>query len=161
MKEWVKHFGFATIIFILGLGVAISVLNQNNHKEKPVVDMKKPIHYEILDDSVKLPKGVQEWMKENVKKEGFYTKKNNKETFVLISGGTKPTTGYGISLLSVEERTNGINVTYEIISPNKNDKVEKKETNPHMILRLETKGKEVVGHKANTTTKTTVTKNQK
>jgi hypothetical protein len=120
----------------------------NMNKEKPKEVKKKvevPTKYEILDDSVKVQTDAQKWLDETVKKEGFHTKKTDKETFVLISGGKKETTGYGISLNAVKEEKDKIIVEYEVVAPSKTDKVEKKEHIPHMTLRFVTKDKPITG----------------
>lgn len=133
----------AIMIAIAGL---LFFFNGNDEKEKGSSDVKvKDVAYEILDDSVELDKAIEEWKKKNVAKEGFYAEKTKEETFVLISAGKKDTTGYGISLNAVKQKGDKVTVEYEVIPPAKDDKVEKKETIPHMVLRVASKDVEVLG----------------
>ncbi|WP_180953905.1 protease complex subunit PrcB family protein [Bacillus sp. M6-12] len=139
----------------IGLGIVVALLlvaffvyNGTKDNAKDTVDKNKkvePIAYEILDDSVQLDKEVDKWLDENLDKDGFYTKKTDKEIFVLISGGKQKTTGYGISLNAVKQEGVNVNVEYEVLAPAKNAEVETKETNPHMVLRVASKEAKVEG----------------
>lgn len=105
----------------------------------------KEVSYEILDDSVELDKEIVDWKKKNVSKEGFFVQKTKSETFVLISGGKKTTTGFGISLNDVKQKGNKVTIEYEVVKPAVGDTVEQKQTTPHMVLRVASKDVEVLG----------------
>ncbi|WCK57068.1 hypothetical protein PP175_28175 (plasmid) [Aneurinibacillus sp. Ricciae_BoGa-3] len=129
------------LVLIVGIGCFLYF-----SKPKPIPKVPpKPVKFEILDSSVKLAPEVEKWMKSNEKKQGFYTVKTSKEVFVLLSGGVRNTTGYGISLNAEKETTDGIELQYEVVAPNKNQKVVSKQTNPHMLLRFETTTKPITG----------------
>jgi hypothetical protein len=138
---------------LIGIGLLALLIaglffyNMNNKAEKETKPTEKdaPIAYEILDESVELTEEVDSWLKDNLNKEGFYTKKTDKEVFVLISGGKQKTTGYGISLNAVKQDGLMVHVDYEVIAPAKTEEVEKKETTPHMVLRVASKNAEVKG----------------
>lgn len=138
------RFGIVAVLLVVAFFLYKSI--SDNNKEKELQNkVTKTVAYEILDDSVQLDKEVDKWMNQNLKKEGFYAKKTDKETFILISGGTQKTTGYGISLNAVDQKKANMRVEYEVIAPSPADKVEKKETTPHMILRISSKDVQVKG----------------
>jgi PrcB C-terminal len=142
-KAWIR---LGIIVVLLIAGFFLYKATTGNEKETTKESVKaEPIAYEILDDSVALDKEVDSWLEKNLDKEGFYTKKTDKEVFVLISGGEQKTTGYGISLNAVKQESQNIQVEYEVIAPSNKEEVQKKETNPHMILRVASKDAKVVG----------------
>jgi len=139
---------FIGVIFILlAIGCAIFFTQTNNKEEKEdnekIVAVKDATKYEILDSNVALEKPVKEWLDKNLKKEGFYKHTTKKETYVLLSGGEQSTSGFGISLNAVVETKNKVSIDYEVLSPDKNAKVENKESNPHMLVRFATTKKEI------------------
>lgn len=148
LKEKKKRITFFIgILLMVGMIIGVFVLLGEKHQEDKTKDISKEekIAPEIIDDSVILSKDVTAWIEENKSKEGFYTKKADNGTFVLISGGEKNTTGYGIALNGVEQTNKKIIVKYEIVEPTEGQKVENQKSNPKMLMRFATTDYKIEG----------------
>lgn len=135
----------AIIVVLVAVGVLV-YFNTGDDKKDPKESVKsEAFNYEILDTSVELTEDVSKWLDDNKQKEGFYTKATKEEVFVLISGGTQKTSGFGISLNKVEQEGQVLHVEYEVVKPSKDEEVQKEESTPFMLLRVNSDKAEVKG----------------
>lgn len=126
-----------TILVILLLGAIGSGFYSYQKKLNAVTTELNDIKYEILDESVLSEELLKKWIEENKKTAGVYQTSNDKYTFILISGGEKDTTGYGIALNGVEGTKKEIKIKYQVITPDNADLSTKEKSHPSMVLRYE------------------------
>lgn len=141
-KENIKKYIRCAVAIILPLVIALSVILGIKYcsgkiETNPNVSedtQNGSINYEILDSNIFNDGEMKEWIDENIVNEGLYYKNYEDYTYILISGGFKPTTGYGIALEAVTGDKSEISVSYSVISP-MNDVVDK-DCYPNMVIRI-------------------------
>ncbi|MFJ8528571.1 protease complex subunit PrcB family protein [Bacillus sp. NPDC094106] len=106
---------------------------------------QKEIKYEILDKSVLTEADMKSWYEKSYKEKGVHFKSDKEHTYIVVSDGKKATSGYGIELFDVRKANEDIVIGYNVIKPDKNKNVEKKENYPHLILRIEAEKGKVIG----------------
>ncbi len=79
--------------------------------------------------------------------DGQYFRKtfsNNENTYIIISYGDQPTTGYSISVRELYEAENAIYVKTTLSGPSKTESVSQVVTCPYVVIKMEYSDKNVV-----------------
>lgn len=124
------------ISICLLIGFGLYGYKQYNQKQEDKLAKAQDIKYEVLDESVLSTDVLKEWVDENKKAEGVYSNSDDEYTYILIAGGKKDTTGYGISLEKLNGDMKNIGVQYKVISPENPNIIENEESYPNMVIRL-------------------------
>lgn len=122
------------IAFIVVCGVKYCGTKYNNSQNNNISIDNEKINYEILDSNIFNNGEMRDWIDINIIEQGLYFKNYEDYTYILMSGGFKTTTGYGIALESVKGSKSNICVSYSIISPQNN--VAERDCYPNMIIRV-------------------------
>lgn len=138
LKKYIR----SAITIILTLAIALFVIlgikycggKMNTNPNVSEDTQNGSINYEILDSNIFNEGEMKEWIDECIINEGLYYKNYEDYTYILISGGFKPTTGYGIALEAIAGDKSKISVSYSVISP-MNDVVDK-DCYPNMVIRI-------------------------
>ncbi|HCL4479958.1 TPA: protease complex subunit PrcB family protein [Clostridium botulinum] len=141
-KKKIIIYAVLTIVLLGIIGFGINAYIQKSNVETAKL---KNIKYEILDQSVLSENKLKTWIGKNKKSPGIYQTSNNKYTFVLISGGEKDTTGYGIALNGVEGTKENVKIKYQIIASDNPSLNKREKSYPLMVLRYLKDSRTVVG----------------
>lgn len=99
------------------------------------------VHEADIQDNADLT----QWYEENYQTKGIFSYKTEKDTYVLVSAGVKPTGGYGIEIESATMVNPGsLYMTVKVTKPDPDDFVTMALTYPRLLLKLENQVIEVV-----------------
>lgn len=106
------------------------------------------IPFTVIEEDA-YPEFVQQLMEEQdlLTAPGFHTfaDKASGQVYVLIAAGEKPTAGYGIEVLRVEDAEEATQVVYRVVEPDPERLHAEVITKPHVLIALQDTGKEIVG----------------
>lgn len=107
-------------------------------KDRPA-PVDKALDYKVLTrEDIAKSKELLKWYEENHKRKGIHRRIVGSATFILVSGGEKPTGGYTLDIDSVILTTEGkISVTAHVRKPSPDMMVTQALTYPHKLLRLD------------------------
>lgn len=69
---------------------------------------------------------------------------NQAYIYYVVGYGAQPTSGYSILVENIELRNEKIYVDTVLLGPKKNDKIEKKESFPYIVIKLEKREEDIV-----------------
>lgn len=102
-----------------------------------IIPVEAPVTYDEIKPG-EVPEELQEWVDENRTRQGIYHKTLGNKTYILISGGEKPTGGYYIELDSITMVAPGsIYLTARVGSPAPDMMVTQVITWPFMLISVE------------------------
>lgn len=103
----------------------------------------RDIEFTVIDEA-KLPVELKEYINEE-KKEPFEITYGDEGYLYIVKGyGTKEMSGYSIEVEECFETTNIICVKTKLLGPQKDEKIEEKETFPYIVIKIEYSDKNVV-----------------
>lgn len=126
-----------TLIFFVILLVGVDLYFTQRHNQNMITRQQIPttsFNYQIMSNQYKFSNTIANWLSSHQSLAGVYSDPVNDNTYVLITGGIKPTTGYGIALEKTSRNGRQITLTYGIVDPFKGTKVQHQHYIPHMIL---------------------------
>lgn len=69
---------------------------------------------------------------------------NQAYIYYVVGYGVQPTSGYSILVENIELRNGKVYVDTVLLGPKKNDKIEKKESFPYIVIKLEKREEDIV-----------------
>ncbi|EYE88901.1 hypothetical protein Q428_05690 [Fervidicella metallireducens AeB] len=132
---------FTTFLCLLTSTVSLTAFAQTNYKSLETIKQINPIicnkiDFEIINQE-SLPSQLKDSLNQCKQKKGFKFYENPSDGYIYISifAGEKPTGGYGIKVLQVEDNEGKTNVLVREISPSPNDIVTQALTYPYVNIR--------------------------
>lgn len=111
-----------------------------------ILPAETPADYIIVHEAdIKHITELAQWYEENYKTKGIHSFKTEKDTYVLVSAGVRPTGGYGLEIRSATIVSPGsLYLTARVIRPDPGDDVTMALTYPNLLLRFENQVFEIV-----------------
>lgn len=107
--------------------------------ESDIIQVETPADYIIVHESdIQDIPDLAGWYEENYQKKGIYSFKTEKDTYVLVSAGVRPTGGYSFEIESATMVQPGsLYLTAKVNKPDADDFVTMALTYPNLLLKLE------------------------
>ena len=121
-------------ILILFTGCSIKKNQRENGKDAKFTIIKEEMIPEELKEEIGKKRG----------KPFRFTYEDKGILYIAQGYGEKQTTGYSVKVKKCEETENAIYFHTNLIGPSKQEKVVKKENNPHIVIALNASGKTVI-----------------
>lgn len=145
MKGNTKIILAIVLLALIGIGAYFGYTKYTANKAKAIAKAKD-VHYEVLDGSVLQSDMLKKLISDNKDSNCVKSASDDKFTYILISGGKQDTTGYGMNLKKLNGELKQVVVDYSVVPPVNKTNVEKKESHPHMVIRIPKDSRAIKGN---------------
>jgi len=101
------------------------------------------MQYQVLEEK-KAPEKITNWVEKNKNHEGYTVLHQDNKIYVLITRGTKKTSGYDLKINAVETEKEKIKVQVEYINPKPDQIVAQVINCPTLIIEISTETNDVI-----------------
>ncbi|MFV9509757.1 protease complex subunit PrcB family protein [Tepidibacillus sp. LV47] len=103
------------------------------------------MNYKVIQE-VDAPIQVKDWIKANRSIENHIVIETNKKIYLVLTRGEKRTSGYEITIKSIDVKEKEIHIIFQYKDPNPDQLLMQIITHPMLILEMEKTDKTIVFH---------------
>lgn len=99
----------------------------------------RPLRYTTISyENIRGVRGLEVWYQRHYQRQGVYSRRFRGTTYVLISGGQRPTGGYRIALSDIRRtQRDTVFITARVVPPPRNMIVTQAITYPNLLIRID------------------------